>query len=352
MKKFISVFLLSLLSFGANSQVNYDQTYGDDTLFYNCYFGADPAAFPYLIVVDTGSIVFNSDTVKLGEMHDAVNIGIPSTLIWVDPNGVLKVSEVDSIPLVSNQITDGLGYIPLSVEVDGFVTNEGSLTVGAGTGSTSLINSNTSGSTPVTISAGTNITVAEAGNTITIASTAGNGTVTSVGLTSSDFSVSGSPVTTSGNITADLTTTGVSAGTYDWVTVDTKGRVTAATNAPLPTTIASGGRNFNQAYQISSTRPTTISVSVQISCNLSLTGGQAGNIQLQISANGSSGWITVAQLTASNTGTLTIGLNTTQVSGGQLVYEGLPAGYYWRILTTNTTGTPTYTFNGGFEKVY
>lgn len=187
---------------------------------------------------------------------------------------------------------------------------------------------------------------------ITGAPSFGNGTVTSVGLTSSDLSVSGSPVTTSGNITANLTTTGVSAGTYDWVTVDTKGRVTAAANAPLPTTIASGGRNFNQAYQISSTRPTTISVSVQISCNLSLTGGQAGNIQLQISANGTSGWTTVAQLTASNTGTLTIGLNTTQISGGQLVYEGLPAGYYWRLVTTNTTGTPTYTFNGGFEKTF
>lgn len=128
--------------------------------------------------------------------------------------------------------------------------------------------------------------------------------------------------------------------------------VDAPNVSPLPTVLSSGSRNFNQAYQISASDYSAISVSVQISCNLSLTGGQAGNIQLQISANGSSGWITVSQLTASNTGTLTIGLNTTQVSGGQLVYEGLPAGYYWRILTTNTTGTPTYTFNGGFEKVY
>lgn len=177
------------------------------------------------------------------------------------------------------------------------------------------------------------------------------GTVTSVGLTSTDFTVSGSPVTTSGNITANLTTTGVATGTYDWVTVDTKGRVTAAGNTPLPTAIASGGRNFNQAYQLSSTRPSFISISAQLSCSLTLTNGQAGNVQLQLSANGSSGWVTYGTLTASNTGVLVVGLSTAQASGGQLTVP-IPAGYYWRALTTNTTGTPTYTFNGGYEIIY
>jgi len=56
----------------------------------------------------------------------------------------------------------------LSSEVDGSLSNEGSLTVGAGTASTSLISSNTSGSTDVTLEAGTNITLSETGNTITI----------------------------------------------------------------------------------------------------------------------------------------------------------------------------------------
>jgi len=53
------------------------------------------------------------------------------------------------------------------------------------------------------------------------------GTVTSVGITGSDFNISGSPVTSSGNISLALSTTGVSAGTYGRVTVDTKGRTTA-----------------------------------------------------------------------------------------------------------------------------
>jgi hypothetical protein len=58
------------------------------------------------------------------------------------------------------------------VATDPSLSNEGSLTVGAGTSTTSTISSNTSGSTAVTLEAGTNITLSETGNTITIASTA------------------------------------------------------------------------------------------------------------------------------------------------------------------------------------
>ena len=60
----------------------------------------------------------------------------------------------------------------VSAIIDGSLINEGSLTVGAGTATTSVISSNTSGSTNVTIEAGSNITLSESGNTITIASTA------------------------------------------------------------------------------------------------------------------------------------------------------------------------------------
>ncbi len=68
-------------------------------------------------------------------------------------------------------IEDGSGSVNLANyvdDVDASVTNEGTLTVGAGTATTSLIQSNTSGSTAVTLEAGANISLSEAGNTITI----------------------------------------------------------------------------------------------------------------------------------------------------------------------------------------
>ena len=65
------------------------------------------------------------------------------------------------------------------------------------------------------------------------------GSVNSIEMTSTDFTISGSPVTSSGTIIANLATTGVSSGTYGSatqipvITVNSKGQLTNATNASI-----------------------------------------------------------------------------------------------------------------------
>jgi len=167
----------------------------------------------------------------------------------------------------------------------------------------------------------------------------GSGTVTSIGLVSTDLAVSGSPITNSGSITANLSATGVSAGTYSGVTVDTKGRVSAGTTRSF----ASPSRSVNTAFQISTTRDAAVSYTVDISTTVSLSGGAVGTVYLEYADD--SGFTTnvkeVAHTTNGNTGTLVVGLALTQSASAQL--GGIiPAAKYSRLRTSNTTGTPTY----------
>jgi hypothetical protein len=65
------------------------------------------------------------------------------------------------------------------------------------------------------------------------------GSVNSVEITSTDFAISGSPITSSGTIVANLATTGVSSGIYGSatqipvITVNSKGQLTNAANASI-----------------------------------------------------------------------------------------------------------------------
>lgn len=146
------------------------------------------------------------------------------------------------------QVTAGSNVAYLTSEVDGNVANEGSLTVGAGTATTSLINSNTSGSTPLTITAGSNITLSESGNNITIASTNPGGTVTSV---NTGAGLTGGPITGSGTISianGGVTNTMLANSA---ITVNTTGVGLSVSGSPVSlggsVTVTSNGTSNNTA---------------------------------------------------------------------------------------------------------
>lgn len=108
-----------------------------------------------------------------------------------------------------------------------------------------------------------------------------------------------------------------------------------------PIVLSSRSVSANTAYQPSTTRYTEVQVSVQISCNLSLSGGAAGNWVIQTCSTSGGTYTTLQSITSSNTGSLTIGLNTTQISAGILVAVIQP-GFYYKIVSTSTTGTATF----------
>jgi hypothetical protein len=91
-------------------------------------------------------------------------------------NGTLDINGSYQLPSSdgsSEQMlkTDGSGILSWADEIDGDVSNEGSLSVGPGTSTTALIQSNTNGSSDITLEAFTGLSITETGNTITLINT-------------------------------------------------------------------------------------------------------------------------------------------------------------------------------------
>lgn len=183
----------------------------------------------------------------------------------------------------------------------------------------------------------------------------GGGSVTSVGLTSSNLTIGGSPVTTSGNLTVALPNTGT-AGTYTSITTDAQGRVisgalSSITNNPARTiqTVAAAGNG----WQISTTRVAHAIYSVTITANASglLAGAQVGYIVLEVAATNSStagDWVEVSRVTNGQSINSILTLASQQPVGATLSGY-VPVGYYCRMRSVNVTGTPSYQLASGQE---
>jgi hypothetical protein len=178
----------------------------------------------------------------------------------------------------------------------------------------------------LSIIAGTGVTVNQANGNVTISSTGGNGNgsgVTSVGVASASatrLTVSGSPIVSSGTITMDLATTGVTSGTYTYPTlsVDNYGRILSIANAASVGTVTSVGVTPGFGIQVTGS-PVTTSGNITI-LNTGVTRLSAGS---GISLSGSNGNITIS--TATGAGTVTsvaVTSSSLDVSGSPIVNAG------------------------------
>ena len=134
---------------------------------------------------------------------------------WAAPTGSGTVTSVGGQGTVSGLTLTG------SVTTSGFLTLGGTLSLTSGQVTTAL------GFTPYN-------------NTNPAGYTSNTGTVTSIGLSTSTLSLSGTnPVTTSGTIAVDLPTTGVTPSSYSAanITVDAYGRITNASNSSATSTV-------------------------------------------------------------------------------------------------------------------
>lgn len=150
------------------------------------------------------------------------------------------------------------------------------------------------------------------------------GTLSSVGLnpaSTSRLTVTGSPLVTNGNMSIDLATSGVTAGTYNNpnVTIDSYGRITNASNGSVSGTVTSVSLAAgNEGIQING-GPITTAGTITVT-NTGVTRLNAGSGILLTSANGN---VTVSTSNVGGTVTsVAINSSTLSVTGSPILTSG------------------------------
>ena len=172
--------------------------------------GAQPAA---TVLTNTTASFTTAQETKLSGIATGAEVNVNAD--WNSVSGDSQILNKPTIPTNTNQLTNGAGFITdgntgwdnsygfITSEVDGSISNEGTLGVGAGTSYTSLLSTNTSGANSVTFSAGSGMSISETvsgnGGEIIFTNNAPNIT------TDLSYSGSSSPVTLNSSDGTDVT---------------------------------------------------------------------------------------------------------------------------------------------------
>lgn len=228
-------------------------------------------------------------------------------------------------------------------EVDGNVTNEGSLTVGAGTSTTSIINSNTSGSTGVTLSASTGLSISESGNVITLTNTAPDQTVslTGAGITNvtgtyPNFTITSTEV--DGSTTNELQAYGHAGTTTYTNTLSGGGGSWSITGAGIAAISQTGGAITVTATEVDGSTTNELQT-ISVASNTTTLSNSGGSMTIAgagintVGTAGSTITITGTEVdgSISNEGSLTVGAGSGTTS----------------IINSNTSGSTGVTITAG-----
>lgn len=115
---------------------------------------------------------------------------------------------------------------------------------------------------------------------------------------------------------------------------------------------STASRSLNSIFRPSTTRNSFVTYSVRINCTASLSGGQEGQVHLEISSTSdfSSDVTNIATIGNRNAVSLAIALTANQ-DVIQNIVGTIPSGYYVRLRTQQVTGSPTFSYVRGQESL-
>lgn len=104
-------------------------------------------------------------------------------------------------------------------------------------------------------------------------------------------------------------------------------------------------------WQLSSTKDASVSYSCSITTTATIGGASTGYVVLEVCSTNSAtaaNWQEIARFTNGQTITLAVALQSIQLISG-IVYGMVPAGYYARIRSVSSSGSPTFAYVSGQE---